>query len=1119
MSSSFHDIAIENNDDRIKMSTPTTLLPIAIHSSKSFKSEDHVNSYTSPPSDVTTKETKNCIITDYPLSIVDEKEGFCAKQSRRLARKPCWYFLTCLITSIILSIIAMIVGDFSVSANTGGWQSRGTMIANRQTQVMIIEFYQSELFYGDGAAWERLLNNVLSGWEDDDDTDTDNASDQQRSLANGGMSTLNYNHYQATTIGETIVDYLRPQSDFIDIIGHSSRKLPFELTPQLHRKLQINLDERGCDLLWYGQTNLTQDVHLWPMWKSRSSNSHSVLDPTVLRDICEAETNTQTYLEANDLCFGCEVGCLPPYSLVMFARLIVDNGWTLPCADLANSWALLQTDVVTELTTCVEDIKKQYDPDSVDQSFPIACPLYFYTTLIAEDFDLRGGISEYTSSIFATRWTDVITLYDAVEHFDTAESSTLVEGSYDTQYEDFVGFYLDHSLANDMVLAMGSAVVVATAIIMHTRSPFMTLIGLLQIILSFPLSYLVYKLMAGLDFFPFLNFIGIFVVFALGAGDIFVAVDKWKNGRLKWPSARTEDIAAKVLPDAAVAMFLTTFTTAVAFFATAICPVAPIKMFAIFCGLLVTFDYIMNVLLIFPALCIYDRAIKDKGIHGVSCFMSFSCFGMLQKRHDTRTKISNGNTTRGDDDDLEETATTIDTSNSPRDTKRSVEQNLDSKASLIRRILSTFYDMLHMTRWPLFVACTAALGVSIYYASTLELPTSSDVRLLDDSSQFERNYLWRQHLLSSALGKASGSQAYMIWGVKAADTGDHNDPGQWSKLVLDPTFDSSSEESQIFLRDFCTSLLAEDFANPVDTDYTCPLLRFDRWLSEQSNATNPTTEYTQNCNDATGIPMSSSRWDSCVTAWSKLEGDPSILTRNGKLTIVVIPFTSRVRYDDRFDTLDDEWNLIETWVKNRNANAPQGVQNGYFSSFDFWWYDTNGQMLSTAYSAAGMALGCAAAVILFTSQSLVLTCFCTVTIGYVLSSVTATLVAMGWTLGFLESICFAILIGVSVDFVIHLGHAYSTAADGDVDRGFRTHHALISMGPSILATAMTTILSAVVMLFTVITFFQKFDLILFFTVLQASIGSFIVFLTMADCIGPSNPTYVVNQIKHFCSRG
>jgi hypothetical protein len=58
-----------------------------------------------------------------------------------------------------------------------------------------------------------------------------------------------------------------------------------------------------------------------------------------------------------------------------------------------------------------------------------------------------------------------------------------------------------------------------------------------------------------------------------------------------------------------------------------------------------------------------------------------------------------------------------------------------------------------------------------YVSTTLELPTSSEVRLLEDSSQFGQNYLQRHNLLLTPLEKAGGSQAYVIWGVTPADTG------------------------------------------------------------------------------------------------------------------------------------------------------------------------------------------------------------------------------------------------------------------------------------------------------------------------------------------------------------
>lgn len=53
------------------------------------------------------------------------------------------------------------------------------------------------------------------------------------------------------------------------------------------------------------------------------------------------------------------------------------------------------------------------------------------------------------------------------------------------------------------------------------------------------------------------------------------------------------------------------------------------------------------------------------------------------------------------------------------------------------------------------------------------------------------------------------------------------------------------------------------------------------------------------------------------------------------------------------------------------------------------------------------------------------------------------------------------------------------------------------------------------MLFTVITFFQKFATVLFLTIVMATGGSFIVFLSLSDTLGPTKPTagwdYVVGK--------
>jgi hypothetical protein len=494
--------------------------------------------------------------------------SFLQRESKRVARCPCTYFWVALIISVTLSFIALIVGEFEVSAETGGWQSRGTLIADRQTQTMLATGFQTTLFYGGDEAWDELINNVQPGW----DTEDDDNVDRRLARIEGGPrpSILDAMVPKRTMIQEHIVK----KEDAL----YAQKVPPIFLTPALKRRLQETSETEptlaGCDLTIYDSFNMTYGSRLWPTWKVADS-SKSALDADVLRDLCVAEQNTQTVLVENGLCFGCEAGCLPPFSLVFYARLVVVGGFGMNCDELSAAWAPFQEPTENSWKECIAAIKKTYDPNN--EGLPENCPFGFNPTLIQGDFD-EAMITTYTSTVFATDEEVVDELYENIDAYD--RGSAAVEGAYDTQYEDFVNIYLDASLGRDMSLALGSAVVVSVAIIIHTRSPLITGVGLLQIILSFPLAFFVYKLVAGLDFFPFLNFIGIFVVFALGAGDIFVAIDKWKNARISFPihAYSTEFVAAKAFPDAANAMFLTTLTTAVAFFATAICPVAPIKM-------------------------------------------------------------------------------------------------------------------------------------------------------------------------------------------------------------------------------------------------------------------------------------------------------------------------------------------------------------------------------------------------------------------------------------------------------------------------------------------------------------------------------------------------------------
>lgn len=100
----------------------------------------------------------------------------------------------------------------------------------------------------------------------------------------------------------------------------------------------------------------------------------------------------------------------------------------------------------------------------------------------------------------------------------------------------------------------------------------------------------------------------IFILFAVGVDDIFVVIDTWRTFRLELPPhSTTEQVAVYALPKIAFNTFVTSVTTAAAFFASAGIKIPVVASFVIFSGLLVTMDYVLSILIMFPALCMYDN--------------------------------------------------------------------------------------------------------------------------------------------------------------------------------------------------------------------------------------------------------------------------------------------------------------------------------------------------------------------------------------------------------------------------------------------------------------------------------------------------------------------------------
>ena len=106
----------------------------------------------------------------------------------------------------------------------------------------------------------------------------------------------------------------------------------------------------------------------------------------------------------------------------------------------------------------------------------------------------------------------------------------------------------------------------------------------------------------------------------------------------------------------------------------------------------------------------------------------------------------------------------------------------------------------------------------------------------------------------------------------------------------------------------------------------------------------------------------------------------------------------------------------------------------------------------------------------------------------------------GWQFGTTESVSIVLIIGFSVDYVVHLANAYLESTDQD--RRQRLSFSLLTMGVSVASGAITTLLAGIFLLFPSFLFFYKMGIMLVFTIIWSIIWAMLFFTSILATIGP-----------------
>lgn len=177
-------------------------------------------------------------------------------------------------------------------------------------------------------------------------------------------------------------------------------------------------------------------------------------------------------------------------------------------------------------------------------------------------------------------------------------------------YYDGTGFKelsITEALVSDMMLLIGSGLLVAAYVVFHTRSLLLTALGIIICLASVPLAYIACVILTGTNIVNFTAFLAVFLAVGFGCDVIFVYTDFWVESskkyddytdRLVWTYAR-----------AGRASFVTTATTALSFFANLASVIRALRQFGFFMGLCVMLAWVL-ISLIFVPLCVFDERIQ-----------------------------------------------------------------------------------------------------------------------------------------------------------------------------------------------------------------------------------------------------------------------------------------------------------------------------------------------------------------------------------------------------------------------------------------------------------------------------------------------------------------------------
>jgi len=641
-------------------------------------------------------------------------------------------------------------------------------------------------------------------------------------------------------------------------------------------------------------------------------------------------------------------------------------------------------------------------------------------------------------------------------------------------------------VTKDAMLAIFSFAFIVFWLRINTGSWFLAWIGFFEIFFSIPISWFLFTVVFRIKYFATLNTLALFIVAAIGADDIFIFMDAYKQSqyhpeilvdletRMSWVYRRT-----------GTAMAITSATTCAAFLCTLITPLASLQSFGIFAAFVILIDYVLVMTLFCTAVVIYHNRYENNAKFGCCC----PCGPVTPSNTDeARLALENNEG----------------------------EIKMDRISEFFKTKVAGFV-MVPLHRLLLGILFLTWLAVAIWKMSQLEATKESE-QFLDEEHPLQKSI----SLLDKHFPTADddlGLKVHYVWGLDEVDRTGVNlllDPENFGSPSFVPGFEFN-EQCQTDLLGFCDKLktdpqyndlikrknglgsvfcFVEELAsynvkgNMDDCDYVKQgLWRNETWQVNTTDLATIMPDFLKqkSCMDENGRETISGRyqdeigWNGLALMYVSVSTESNVLDPFG----IDGEATTRAEYKQFIDIAEEQEQIIS---KSCGGSV-------IMTDLDRKFVFMNNQAIyvQSAIQSAVLGVAIAFGVLLISTRVFHLALFASLSIMSVLISVVGTMVMMGWTLGSIESTLIGIIAGFSVDYVVHLAHAYEIAKG---DTYARITEAFSDLGISVFNGMITSVAASIPLFFCQLQFFAKFGTFLCLTIAYSWIFANFGFMTL-----------------------